>query len=310
VRGGWFEASGSSGIDTPNILSNVANKVLETRFLGGEMAYAQTARISSAKDFKQQTFLRLTGVGTFERIAPDGQIKHGTLGERSYTVTPLNYGKMLGIGYEMLRNDDLGAFTDVAAELGSGANEIVNNVYWDAFAAANTTLFPTDDSNRNYLNSSSIFNLTALDAAESKFRLQTKPGAGPNGETRLLGIMPSIILVPAAIGNRAAAAMGTPTVVYGGSTIAPDVNVMAGRYQVVSSAYMQDSMNSAVKWFLIANPQTLALMYLSFLDGIQIPVVEANPFDFNTLGQQWRSHFAFGVGTGEYRAGVYNTGAS
>jgi hypothetical protein len=74
--------------------------------------------------------------------------------------------------------------------------------------------------------------------------------------------------------------------------------VLAGRYQVVSSAYL----SSATTWWLVANPADLPTMEVAFLNGQRQPTVEQAEADFDTLGIQVRGYFDFGVSKGDKRA--------
>jgi hypothetical protein len=93
--------------------------------------------------------------------------------------------------------------------------------------------------------------------------------------------------------------MGASLLVGGSSTV-PNVNVLAGRYQVVPTSYL----SSAEDYYLVASPADLPAMEVAFLNGVQSPVVETAEADFNTLGVQMRGYFDFGVAKAEYLASV------
>lgn len=138
-----FEASlsGPSTISVPGILSNVANKFLVTSWNSVEQAWRRISAIRSVSDFKTVTSYSLTGDLQYDKVAPGGKLKHGTLGEESYTNKADTYGKVLGIDRRDLVNDDLGAFIAVNRRLGRGGALKLNDVFWTEFLADASTFW-------------------------------------------------------------------------------------------------------------------------------------------------------------------------
>jgi hypothetical protein len=135
--------------------------------------------------------------------------------------------------------------------------------------------------------------LNNLKKLATKFRKMKDPDGNP------VAVDPRILLVPSDIELSAAEIMGSALLV-GGSSAAPNVNVLAGRYQVVSTSYL----SSAEDYYLLASPADMPVMEVAFLNGVQSPIVETAEADFNTLGVQMRGYFDFGVAKAEYLAGV------
>ncbi len=305
-RGGmdFRQDAGPSTIDVSGILSNVANKVLEQSFLYTEQAWRGFSKIKSANDYKTMSIYRMTGSATYEKVAPGGEIKHGTLGELSYTLKADLFAKLLGISEQDWRNEDLGAFSDASAELGRGGGEALNNAVYTEWLD-DSSFFTTGNSNYDD-GTDTVLGLAGLNHVETIFRTQTKP------DGTLLGAMPKVLLVPAALYNTALQLMGSQGLVVGTTPDSgPQQNVFFGRYATVSSAFLdQRATVGATSWYLLADPQNIAGMYVSFLDGIQQPMVEAGQFDFDRLGLALRGRFSFGVAKGEYRCGVRVKGAA
>lgn len=303
------DGSGPSTISVPGILSNVANKFLAAGFLYTEQAWRRIARIKPASDFKQMTTYRLTGANKFEKVAPGGEIRHGTLSELTYTNQVDTYGKMLGIDRRDIRNDDLGAFTGASDELGRGAGDSLNEVFWTAWLD-DSTFFPTDKSKANYDDGAtdSVLSLAGLDNANNIFASQTKPDGTP------MGIMPAVLLVPTALWATAKNLMnGTVTASAQSTATVTLENIWKGMFEVVSSVYLQSSAitgYSATAWYLLADPNNVAAIEVAFLDGIETPTVETSDFDFDRLGISMRAYMDFGCSKMEYRAGVKLKGAA
>lgn len=309
----FMAGSGLSSLTIPNIVGSAANKFLVEQFLYGEQSWRRIAKIQTANNFQQMNLYRLTGSNKFIKIPHGGEIKHGTLGELTYTNQVDTYGIMLGIDRRDFINDDLGALTGRAGEVGQGAIDALNEVFWTEFMSNPTgsdgfAFFSTDHSNYDDGATDSVLTLVGLDNAESIFGLQTKPSGSP------LGAMPKIILVPRALKNTGlnlmapsvtAGAQSTPTV-----TVA---NVYAGRYDVVDSVYLQNSSitnYSTTAWYLLADPNNIAVILLAFLFGKDTPTIEESELDFNRLGMSMRAYMDFGCNLAEYRGGVKLKGAA
>jgi hypothetical protein len=286
----------------PNILSNVANKFALEGFYAVDGAWREISSRRSVSDFKQTTSLRATADLQYKKLAPGGEIQHGEIGERAYTNQAYTYARMIGISREDWINDDTGALAGMSREMGIGAGDAINNVFWTVFLN-NSAFFAAGNNNV----STGVPSLTSLAAADSVFRLQTKPNGRP------LGLEPAILLVPTALRITAMGLMtdtmvGTTTA----NTLMPAQNILAGAYRVVSSPYMSNSAftgYSAVAWYLLANPSQLSTIEGVFLNGQETPTVEQADFDWNTLGTSMRGYIDFGFAQQEFRAGVRSTGA-
>lgn len=297
MHGGAFQGSGGAGpstISVSGILSNVANKHIVAGFMFTEQTWRRIARIRPVSDFKTHTGYRLYGATAFEEIAPTGEIKHGTLGNASYTNRAKDYGKMLGFGRQDLRNDDLGALTGGAMELGRGGGTKLNSMFWAEFLD-DASFFSTGNSNLTTDTALAVLNLDGLNNAYVKFKTQTKEDGTP------LGAEPRILLC--ATGQEATALSLTNSMLVNGlsSAVTPNANVWVGRFQVASSTYLHASL--ATLWYLLADPNDIPVIEVVFLDGRDTPVIETTEFDFDRLGMAMRAYFAFGCRKQEYRGG-------
>lgn len=302
-------SSGLSSISISGILSNVANKSLVAQFLYGEQSYRSISKIRTANDFKQMTTYRMTGSNKFIKIPPGGEIKHGTLSDLTYTNQVDTYGIMLGIDRRDFINDDLGALMGRGAEVGQGAIDGINEVFWTEWLD-DSAFFPTDKSLLNYDDGAtdSVLSLAGLDNAENLFASQTKPNGTP------LGATPRILLVPRALRNTALNLMAPSVTAAAQSTATQTLaNVYAGRYDVVDSIYLQSSAisgYSSTAWYLLADPNNLAAIEVAFLFGRDTPIIEEAELDFDRLGVSMRAYWDFGVNKQEYRAAVKLKGAA
>ena len=296
------ELQAASALSLPGILANTANKFILDAFLAVDQTWREISSIGSASDFKTMTRYRLTGDMLYEKLPPSGEIKHGSVSEESWTNKADTYAKMFVLDRQTIINDDLGALADLPRRLGRGAALKLNSVFWTAFLA-NTSHFSATHVN---LNTSSALTLATLATAEAAFLILK------DADGHLLGMKPSILLVPPGLGVTAKTYY-TSTEVRDttSSTKYGTNNIFAGQYRPVVSAYLADSAMSgaysATTWYLLANPSDLANIETVFLDGQQSPTVESTDADFNTLGIQSRGYWDFGCALSEWRAGVKST---
>jgi hypothetical protein len=296
-------ASGPSTYSIPNILSNVANKFALEGFYSVDQTWSSIASRRSVNDFKQITSLRPTGDLMFTRTAPGGEIEHGSIGELPYTNQAHTYAKIIGINREDWINDDTGALGGTAREMGVGGADAINHRFWTIFLN-NATFFVAGNNNV----STGALSLASVAAADSVFRLQTKPNGRP------LGLVPSLLLVPTALRITALNIVNSTTVVASttANTALPASNVLQGAYTVLSSPFLGNTLytgNSAIAFYMLASPGQISTIEGVFLNGVETPVVETADFDWNTLGTSMRGYLDFGFAMQEYRGGVRSTGA-
>lgn len=306
LRAAFGLQAGFSAIDIAGILANTANKSLLAGFMGVEGVWRDISAIGSVTDFKEVTRYRLTGANQYEKVAPTGEIKSGSMGEASYGNKADTYGLLLSLTRTDLINDDLGALGATPRMLGRGAALKINDVFWTEFLD-NASFFAAG--NANYFEgAATTLSIDSLTTAEQKFLDQTDHDGKP------LAISPRLLLVPTALSAKAAQLMSslelrdtTASTKYGVA------NPHAGKFRTVVSTYLANasySGASSTAWYMLADPQDMATIETVFLNGVQNPTVESADADFATLGIQMRGYHDFGVRKQEPRAGVKSKGAA
>jgi hypothetical protein len=292
--------AGYSTVDIGGILSNVANKFLLEGFFSVERTWRNICAVRNVNDFKTVTSYRLIGKDQYEPVAPGGELKHGTLGNETYTNKADTFGLILSVDRRDMINDDLGALTTVPRKHGRGSGLKINDVFWTVFLA-NSTFFTA--AAKNYLTGATTnLGIDSLTLAEQTFLDQVDSDGKP------IGVMPSIVLVPTAL-----SAMGTQlwrsleirdTTA---STKYPVANPHQGKFRVEVSRYLANTHytgNSAKAWYLMADPADLPVIEVAFLNGQESPTIETAQADFNVLGIQMRGYHDFGVALQDARGSV------
>ena len=292
--------AGFSTIDIGGILSNVTNKFLLEGFFSVERTWRNICAIRNVSDFKTVTSYRLVGRDQYEKVAPGGELKHGALGEETYTNKADTYGLILTIDRQDIINDDLGAITTVPRKLGRGSGLKINDVFWATFL--NNTAFFTAGRNNYLTGVDTALGITGLTLAEVSFMNQV------DAEGKPVGIMPAILLVPPSL-----SAMGTmlfKSLEIRDNTASvkyPLANPHAAKFRAEVSRYLSNPQYTGFSdkaWYLLADPGDLAVIEVAFLNGQEAPTIESAEADFNVLGIQMRGYHDFGVALQEPRAGV------
>jgi hypothetical protein len=301
-------ALGFSTISLSGILSNVANKALLESYSAIEAVAPRICAATDVNDFKQITRYRLTGQGTFEKVAPDGELKHAQLTEESYSNQVETYGKIISLTRQMIINDDLGAFLQIPRILGRQSALTVETAVFTLLLANPNSFFST--TNKNFFSGADTFlQISSLTTAEQLFLDQTDKDGKP------ILISPAILLVPSSLKVTAQQLM-TETRVNETTTTdkpKPGNNPHAGKWIPLATPYLNNKSIpgfSATAWYLFANPADVAAMEIAYLRGQRTPVIESGETDFDTLGMKWRGYFDFGVNVQDFRAAVKSKGAS
>jgi hypothetical protein len=303
-KGTEFILAAFSTLSLPGILSNVANKVLLDGYNYVESSWRNIVRIGTFRDFKPHVRYRLTDNMKFEKVGPDGELKHGQLGEQTFSNQADTYGIMFSLTRQMIINDDLSAFLDVPRRLGMGAADAIIEAVWPLLLSNPSNYFSTG--NNNFLSGvDTALSVDSLTTAYTTFLSQTKPNGRP------LGLEPRILLVPTALRVQAdiltASRQLLASIATTGSksTLVPQDNPMVGKFSVASSAYLGNATitgNSSKAWYLLADPNVLPGIEVAFLNGVEQPTVEQAVEDFDTLGIKFRGYIDFGVAMQDPRA--------
>jgi hypothetical protein len=307
---GWLQAAFSTA-SLPGILSNIANKMLLEGYNYVEDAWRRIAKIASVNDFKEHTRYRMTGSFQFQQVGPDGELKHGQIGEQQFAQKADTHGIMFALTRQMIINDDMGAFTDIPRQIGMGAAEAIADAVWGLWLANpvqadGKTFFHADHLNL-LTGADTALTVDGLSKAVEAYDDQTKPNGKP------LGVGPQILLVPTALKIAAQLLMTSKEV--NETTTANKAklkdNPHRGTLDVVSTAYLGNaSFPGASKkaWYLLTDPNRLPAVEIAFLNGVDRPTVEKTDADFNTLGVQFRGYIDFGVREQDHRGALKMAG--
>jgi phage major head subunit gpT-like protein len=214
---------GFSTISLSGILSNVANKALLEAYTAVASIATRICAQTDVNDFKQVTRYRLTGQGTFEKVGPDGELKHAQVTEESFTNQIDTYGKIIALTRQMMINDDLGAFLQIPRILGRQSALAVESAVFTLLLSNPSSFFSAGNKNL-VTGAGSALQITALTAAEQLFADQVDKDGKP------ILLTPAILLVPTALKVVAQQLMTETRVNETTSTAKPANNPHAGKW--------------------------------------------------------------------------------
>ena len=304
--------AGFSTLSLPGILENVMNKTLLSAYESTPIAAFDLCSIGTVSDFKEIARYRLLGTGGFEKVAPDGELKHGKLSDQKYSNKADTYGQILALTRHDIINDDLNAFMDIPRQMGRSGAESIDDLFFTLllkntgfFSSANANLLTGPDTK---------FGPESLTVAKTTFRKQKAGPSNKAKDQKPINIRPEFLVVPVEIETDAELLMGSAQLMIdaqGTPTKIPVDNPHRNKYRVISTPHLSDSYYqgaSGSAWYLFANPNVLPAFEIVFLNGRRTPVIERVEMPANTLGMGFRSYIDFGVNSQDPRAAVKVTG--
>ena len=304
--------AGFSTMSLPGILENVMNKTLLSAYESTPIAAFDLCSIGTVSDFKEISRYRLLGTGGFEKVAPDGELKHGKLSDQKYSNKADTYGQILALTRHDIINDDLNAFMDIPRQMGRSGAESIDELFF-TLLLKNTAFFSS--ANGNLLQGPDTkFGPESLTIAKTTFRKQKAGPSNKAKDQKPINIRPEFLVVPVELETDAELLMGSAQLMMdaqGTPTKIPVDNPHRNKYRVISTPHLSDSYYqgaSGSAWYLFANPNVLPAFEIVFLNGRRTPVIERVEMPANTLGMGFRSYIDFGVNSQDPRAAVKVTG--
>lgn len=288
--------------DFPLLLADSANKILLPEYAAAAPTYRTIAAEKTFNDFKAHKFLRLGDFPDLLEVGESGEVTRGTISESRELVTMGTFGRIVGVTRQMLINDDLSAFADLAMKAGRRVANWENGMVY-AILAENSYTGPTmsdgnalfDNTNHgNYTSSGTAVNLPVeLGLMRGKMRNQT----GLDGIK--LNIAPRFLVVGTA--NETAAEQVTTQTT---PASAANVNRVGPSLTVVVDANV-----SGTKWYLFASPSDAEVLVYGSLPGQSGPRVETkNGWDVE--GVELKVMRDFACGAIDYRGVTLNAGTT
>jgi len=296
-------------LSLPTILEGTMQRTMLEAYEAVPVVAFEVCRVGSVKDFREVTRVRLLGAGRWEKVAQDGELKHGQLSEQTFKNQAETRGIMLTLTRQDLINDDLGAFLDLPRQVGMDGAATIDDEFFRLLLSNPGSFFSVGNS--NFLSGAdTAFGVDSLSIARASFsKIKVGPGTEAK-DKKPINLRPTRLLVPVEVETDAQVLLGSAQIQLDGSsakTKLPVDNPHRGKYALSVAPHLSDSFysgNSAKAWYLFADPRLVAAFEIVFLNGKQQPTIERTPTPANTLGVSWAAYIDFGVREQDFRGAL------
>ena len=317
-----LEEGGAETIsDFQNLFATVLDRQLLAKYKIQTPAWRSYTKVGTQRDFRAQNILGLFGLQSSLSQVPElGEYKAGKLIDGKVACSVLKYGRVFPLSWEVLINDDLGAFSDVADRLANAAlrseYRAAANLFVDS-SGPKSTLFSSSgvtnidgvsiiNKGTSALTATSLFDTTTLMANQldidgepvmiDGFQLVVPPA---KQRAALEAVSPAALI---AVGLSSTSVKERQTSM--NVTAQLNINIVVNPYLPLI-----DTTTGATAWYLFANLSNGAAIQLNFLQGHESPEIvmkasnkvavgggPVSPMegDFSQDSMQWRVRHIFG----------------
>jgi hypothetical protein len=294
--------------DFPLLLMDTVNRTLLAQYAIQERTFTAWARRETMNDFRAVTRVRLSEIlGNLEEVKEGAEYKYGTFSESGETYRLAKYGKIIGITWEAIINDDLSAFTRIPQAFATKAAQLQSDIVYsmllvNGFASMSdgAALFSAAHGNfigtpANQTAGGTVLSEANLTLAYTSFREQK----GPDGS--FLNLKPKFLIV----GPKNEFLAQKLTSVNFTATKQSDTPVgsLTGLTLVV------DARITNYAWFLAADPNQIDTVEYAFLAGEEELFIDERE-GFNIDGVEVKARVVFAAKAIDWRGLYRNNGAA
>lgn len=293
--------------DFPLLLMDTVNRTLLAQYALQNRTFEAWARRATISDFRPISRVRLSEIlGDLEEVKEGAEYKYGTLSESGETYQLAKYGKIIGITWEAIINDDLSAFTRIPQAFAAKAAQLQSNLVYNtiltngfALMGDGKALFHADHGNFTGTAGNQTAGGTALSEASltAAYKLFLKQ-KGPDGS--FITVSPKFLVVGP---ENAFLAMKMTSANYTPNTQADvPVGALTGLQVIVEPRI------TGTTWFLIADPAMIDTVEYAFLAGEEELFIDQRE-GFNIDGIEVKARMVFAAKPIDWRGIYRNNGA-
>ena len=282
--------------DMPLVLGNTIARRLRDEYLEMAPTWPQFCRRATAVDFKEMTVVSLAGDVAFRDVPESGEYEHGSMLESAEKYKLSKSGRIISLSFEMMVNDDLGAFGRIPQMIASAARAKEANVIHGILndnpnMSDEKALFSTD--HKNLGSAAGVPSEATLSAACVAMLEQTNLAGDPiNVKPKFLVHGPqNLVTVKKMLSTDMLA------------TKSGDINVFKGEFVPVLDQRITDK-----RWFLLSDPAMCDTIEYAYLDGMEGVTTETQ-YGFDVDGVAVKARMIFGAKAIDYRGMYKNAGA-
>lgn len=296
--------------DFPLLLGNTVERTLRSSYDAQPQTFRGWARRATLPDFKEVTRLQIGGAPALKRVHEGAEYTYGTIAEGGKKYRVYKNGRIVGITWEIIINDDLGALTRIPQAFGASAADLESDeVYGVLLANAplsdGIALFHADHGN-----------LAGVGAIPSEATLNNAQVAmqGQKGlDGRYINLLPRFALAPPALSMTFQKLLALP--ITSGKTA--DSNPFYGKLEPIIDPRLQGGYElpdgtlvagSQTAWYEVADPARIDTIEYAYLEGYEGVSTETIPNPRNDSVDVKCRHI-FGAAAIDYRGFWKNPGA-
>ena len=282
--------------DFPNLLANVAHKVLLPAYQNAQPTYRRFFARRDLADYRATSLTRLGDFPVPLAVGENGEYKEGSISDSGQTAQLAHYGRVITLSRQSIVNDDLNGFADLPSKAAIRCADWENAVAW-AHIVSNPALadgYSLFDATHhgNAAASGGAISVTTIGAGEAAMMKQTSlDGLKLNLRPEVLAVSPDKLTIA-----RQFVTSITPHQT-------SDVNPFVGQITVVGDANL-----SGNAWYLFAEPTALETFNYGYLQGQTGPTITPEQ-GFDVAGMRLRLAIDFYVQAIDYRGAYLNSGA-
>lgn len=297
----------SSSSDFPVILEGTNRRILLANYTAIQDVWRQFCAVGEVGDFREYKRLRMGSFSRLDKLPENAEYKNKKIPDAEFEkIAAETFGNTINVSRQMIVNDDLNAFSRLAAMLGRAA---ARSIEIDVFAllGLNSGLGPVMEDGKTLFHADHGNLIASGGAAPSvtqfeNMRILMATQKDPSGND-YLDIRPSIGLFPIGLGGQAR--------VTNNSQYDPDAANKLQRPNIVNGLLgniVDTPRFSGTPYYFFANPSEEPVIEVVFLDGVQTPYLESQE-EFSVDGMKWKIRLDYGVGAIGWRGAVRNPGA-
>lgn len=286
-------------------LETTMNKVLRAAYATQNDTWSRFCGVASVVDFRAQAWYRSGALSVLDDLNEHGEFKNKSVPDAEKTsISASTKGNIIAISRQTIVNDDIGYVVRMMQALGrAGKLTIESAVYTQLLQ--NSGLGPTQTdsqpffhSNRANVNASATaITVAGIEADRAMMRSQRDPNL-----QEYLDLTPTVLLV--SVGKRGDALTINDSQYDPADSKFQKPNTVRGLFREV----IDTPRISGTRRYLFADPSTAPAIVVSFLEGLQEPVLETMN-GWRIDGVEMKARLDVGVNFVDGRTAVTNAGA-
>lgn len=295
--------AGNTTSDFPIVLENALNKTALSAYGLTPDTWREWCATGTLTDFRPHNRYRPGSLGVLDALPEGAEYKNATIPDsEKQSITGATKGRIIAISRQMIINDDMGAFNDVATRLGRAA---ALTIEVDAYAALLANPVMGDGlalfhaTHGNIGAGGAAISVATIDADRVLMASQQDPAKNEYIDAR-----PAVLLVPVGLGGQARvinqAQYDTDKVANARNQ---EPNKVVGLYRKV----IDTPRLTGTTRYSFADPSIYPVMEVAFLNGVQEPYLETMQ-TWRVDGAEFKLRIDYGIAPRDWRGVVRNPG--